>query len=377
MMGRISVLIPDVDDWLSLPVAYCLKTSGKVTVHGLSRRRWRPLRLSKLFASLNYVDDDLDPWLHRIDEIVAKQGVGVVLPVSNSAIRALGEHRQTLSCADRFVPLPEPDVFDIATNKASLTDFLTAHGFRQPTTVKVTAGASRPEGLSVLSFPVLAKPPLSSGGNGIRNFETPKALDDFLAGEGHDEDWVVQEFVPGTDLGVNVLCRNGQIIASTVQHAMIPSSVPYRASTSLEFRTDASAMDVAARLIEKLGWSGIANIDMRRSPTSEVPFVFELNGRYWLTLLGSLKAGVNFPLLACETAMGRLQANRQARETRYFGEQGNALLSLLGGGRFRIRPSETDLDQLFRDPMFFIAIQVAKLVKIFRDKFSSIRAAIL
>ena len=59
-------------------------------------------------------------------------------------------------------------------------------------------------------------------------------------------------------------------------------------------------MSAAEKLIRELGWSGVANIDMRFDTPHQTPLVLELNGRYWFSLQGSLIAGINFPLLACD-----------------------------------------------------------------------------
>jgi len=370
-MGRISVLIPDADEWLSLPVAYCLKSSGRIDVHGISRSKSRPLRLSRLFTSLETSREkfELDFWLARVDEAVARRGIDVVMPVSHLGIKALTEHRSELRCADRLARLPEPDIFNTATSKASLAGFLADNDLLHPKTVVMAAHEPKPDGLSRLRFPVLAKPTLSSGGAGIKRFDNPEELETFFAGQQENEVWVLQEFVQGSDLGVNVLCQDGKIIASTVQHAIVPSSVHYAAATGLEFRCDAPAMGVAKSLVEKLNWSGVANIDMRLGAQGETPLILEVNGRYWLTLIGSLRAGVNFPLLACENLLGDAPgSNRRAERTRYFCGNGNALLSLIGGGRYRIKPRETDIDYLVGDLVFVAAIQLAKYVSLLRDK---------
>ena len=108
-------------------------------------------------------------------------------------------------------------------------------------------------------------------------------------------------------------------------------------------------MTVANKLVHELGWSGVANIDMRYDARHKIPMVLELNGRYWFSLLGSLNAGVNFPLLACEMCLGEIKANRKPHGARYFARKESALLSLVGGGRLGIRPHETDLRYL--DPI--------------------------
>src|SRR5262249_26172672 len=214
----------------------CLNT-GEVTVHGLSRRKSRSFQFSNLLTSFDHMNEfEVSSWLARIDELVAKRRIDVVMPVTNLAIRTLSEHRRSLKCSERLALLPEPHIFDTATNKASLAGILATHGLHHPPTVVVTADAPRPKGLSTLTFPVLAKPPLEGTCDTIRRFETPKELDAFLTGQGKGRDWVVQEFIQGRDLGVNVLCQDGKILASTVQYAIVPSPIPYLPATGFEFR---------------------------------------------------------------------------------------------------------------------------------------------
>jgi hypothetical protein len=117
------------------------------------------------------------------------------------------------------------------------------------------------------------------------------------------------------------------------------------------------------RLVEKLAWSGVANIDIRLDGQRGTPLILEVNGRYWLSLFGSLKAGVNFPLLACEAVFGQLTSNREARKTRYFRGTANVVLSLFGAGRYRVRLGETDLGFLIRAPVFFTSVLIRALIK--------------
>ena len=189
------------------------------------------------------------------------------------------------------------------------------------------------------SRPVLAKPPLSSGGIGIRRFEDLDSLRSFFAEKLSGERWVIQSFIEGHDLGVNVLW----VVAATVHHAIKPSSEPYHPASGIEIGDNPTAMKIAEALVNKLGWSGVANIDMRVDARDNMPMVLEINGRYWLSLLGSLNAGVNFPLLACEICLGTQGANKKPHGARYFSGRESVLLSLFGGGELAIRPRETNL----------------------------------
>lgn len=372
-MDRISVLIPDAEQYFGRPVAYCLKTRGNV-VHALARGRSRSLPFSNLFASFEYMDEpQLGPWLKRIEEIVTERKIDVVMPVSEYAIRALSEHGHSLSCANKLVRLPEHRIFEMATDKASLAKFLAAHGLPLPPTVVVTVGAKRPEALSSLDFPVLAKPPLGYGGHGIKRFETPAELDLFLTCQREGQEWVVQEFIEGRDLGVSVLCQDGDIVACTVQHAIAPSQVPFEAASDLEYKTDEVAIEVIRKLMGELRWSGVANIDMRLRKNGGTPLVLEINGRYWRTLRGALNAGVNFPLLACETVFGSPTSNRQAHDARYFEGLFKMILSLFGGGRYHIKPSETEFGYFLSDPLLGMWVPLSNCARTIRDKLARLK----
>jgi predicted ATP-grasp superfamily ATP-dependent carboligase len=356
-MNPISVLIPDADERLN--VACCLAASRQAIVHGFARHPAPLVRHSQFFDSFEEFKGEfkLKSWISRIGEIVAERRIDVVLPISEFAIKTLSERRQTLSWAATLPQLPDPHTFGIATDKAKLAEFLGSHGLPHPPTVVVTTGIPAHDRLSALEFPVLAKPPLSSGGIGIRRFESLEGLADFLAEQPSDGRWVVQTLIEGRDLSVNVFCRDGQILAATVQQEIKASSRPFESPIGIEFRDDPTAMNVAKELIHELGWSGVANIDMRLSARHKIPMVLELNGRYWFSLLGSLNAGVNFPLLACQACLGEIKATQKPHKARYFSRKESALLSLVGGGRLGIKPNETNLRYL--DPLP-AAISLAK-----------------
>jgi hypothetical protein len=137
-VNRISVLIPDAD--ARLYVAHCLAASRQAVVHGIALHPAPLLKHSKFFVSFEEYKGEFDVkfWLSRIGDIVAERRIDVVLPISEFAIRTLSEHRQALSWAAKLPQMPNPETFDIATDKARLADFLGSHGLPHPPTVVVT-----------------------------------------------------------------------------------------------------------------------------------------------------------------------------------------------------------------------------------------------
>lgn len=353
------MLIPDAE--VQLPVARCLAASKRALVYGLAREPAPFLRHSRFFAAVEEYNAELtlNGWISRIGEIVVDRQIDVVLPISECSIRALSQHRQNLSWANKLPQLPNLHALDTVIDKATLANFLETHGVSHPQTVIATAGTVSRDTFSALEFPVLAKPRISSGGVGIRRFETFASLAAFLDEQPTGERWVVQNFIEGHDRAVNVICRNGVIVAATAQHVIQPANKPFHPAVGVAVKDDPATLSLAERLIHALQWSGVANIDMRFDKNRQLPVVLEINGRYWLSLLASLNAGVNFPLLACEMCMGEVTANRASHKARYFYGREFVLTSLLGGGALGIRPAETNLRYI--DP-FPDVIRLANLL---------------
>ena len=78
--------------------------------------------------------------------------------------------------------------------------------------------------------------------------------------------------------------------------------------------------------------------------------MLELNGRFWGSLLASTAAGVNFPLLWLDLVEGRCPSQPAYGPLKFF-TGGLGIRRVLGLRGPRLRPSETDLRYVLRDPM--------------------------
>ena len=125
-------------------------------------------------------------------------------------------------------------------------------------------------------------------------------------------------------MGCSVLCRDGKILAYTIQKGFIPGLQRFAPPAGIEFVKDDQTFAVVSRLISSLKWSGVANIDLKYDEKNRQVNVLEVNGRYWATILGSLVAGVNFPYLACLAGLGISFSRPDYRLNRFI--RGNAAI---------------------------------------------------
>lgn len=60
----------------------------------------------------------------------------------------------------------------------------------------------------------------------------------------------------------------------------------------------------ALRLLQHVDWHGVAMVEFKVDRHTGVPFLMEVNGRFWGSLQLALDAGLNFPLLLYRMACG-------------------------------------------------------------------------
>jgi len=244
--------------------------------------------------------DDGGDRVDAIVDVARRVGAGVALPILEPAIAFCEEYRDQLSNRLAVPRLPSPILVAEAGDKRRLACLMQRVGIPHPFTVDADV-----DDTSRLPFPLLLKPTSSSGGHGIEWIRSEGELGAALNQlSSRRAGYILQEFVPGRDVGCSVLCRDGEILAHTVQRSERPNVQSFTPSSSLDFIDHPVACDIASRLVAALGWSGVANIDMREDDAGNV-YVLEVNPRYWSTVLGSLYAGVNFPYLQCLAAIGR------------------------------------------------------------------------
>jgi predicted ATP-grasp superfamily ATP-dependent carboligase len=67
---------------------------------------------------------------------------------------------------------------------------------------------------------------------------------------------------------------------------------------------DPIALGQAVALLDRLDWQGPAMVEFKMDEATGVPVLMEINGRFWGSLQLAIDAGVDFPALLVEAALG-------------------------------------------------------------------------
>jgi len=253
------------------------------------------------YANCHYVDgySDAERWIEAIEAIVKQYAIDLIIAGSESAIEFLILHQQRLSLFVNLPELPSKSTFDIAKNKARLSEYISANGLSQPKTFVYRQNVDL-AGISELTFPVLLKLPTEGGGAGIQKFKDESSLKEYLLANDFSEDVLCQEFIDGRDICMSVLCKEGEITAYTIQQTLIEAPKLYAPALTVEFLHNENVLSEVSQLMRLLGWQGVAHIDMRLDEKTGQVYVIEINPRFWMSLMASLIAGVNFTWLYCQ-----------------------------------------------------------------------------
>lgn len=283
-------------------------------------------------------------WFDEHLQLIERYRIQVALPMSDAAVEALLTHRAELpaTCA---LPFPETDRWLEATDKAGLLARSAAAGLDVPRSLTLdrveASGAARQ-----LRYPAVVKPhrstvPGSAHALPVTLVEDAEACTAAIMAL-PDEAFPVllQERIVGPGEGVFLLRWSGGIVAAFA-HRRLRERPPsggisvYRESIALE----PDFYDGAIRLLEDLGWEGVAMIEGKRDLRTGRPVVMEINGRFWGSLQLAIDAGVDFPALLVAAAVGAplppsLPFYREGVRSRWeWGDLDHLLLRLLRSRR--------------------------------------------
>jgi len=310
-----AILITDGTERAALATARALVAAGyevhvaapaRLSLAGVSRGvQPCALRTSPLVSPAAYAAE--------LGRAVSARGIRVLLPMTDASVEAVLEHRHLLPPpAELALPLPDLTSYRRASDKLAVLELGRSAGFEVPETVVLEC----PEQGSDLSqdlFPAVVKPHRSvvdvqgrRATLGVAFVADAGACARALAALPRSAFPVLlQRRVSGVGEGLFVLRWGGRTVARFA-HRRLREKPPaggvsvYRESIP----PDPELVSAGEQLLDTLGWQGVAMIECKRDPESGRHVIMEVNGRFWGSVQLAVDAGVNFPALLVQCALG-------------------------------------------------------------------------
>lgn len=119
---------------------------------------------------------------------------------------------------------------------------------------------------------------------------------------------LLQERIPrtGAALGVSLLFdRHGRERAAFAHRRLREYPVSGGPSTQRVSEPLGETHSYSSQLLSSLDWSGVAMVEWKVHPGTGAPLLLEINPRFWGSLALAVKAGVDFPSVYADAALGR------------------------------------------------------------------------
>jgi D-aspartate ligase len=256
-------------------------------------------------------------------------GSAVLVPCLDQSVLTLSEHRAFLEEHGFLIALPSADTVALLTDKAAFYPFASENGFRIPETHLLYEESDVRRVAAEVTFPCVLKPPLSKSPRWLAETHLKafkaKTADELLRLYTRYAPFanplIVQRWIPGSDRTLYscncYLDRNSepQVVFVSRKLRQWP---PQAGETCLgeECREDVVAEE-AARLLKRVGFSGLAYVEFKRDEESGDYFIIEPNvGRP--TARSGLAEGTGVELLYtmyCDLVGRPLPESRQQRYT--------------------------------------------------------------
>lgn len=230
-----------------------------------------------------------------------------IIPVADQSILVLGEDEREV--APMRLVGPSRAAFERISDKHLLLDRAERVGIRIPAQA-IVAGPIEQSSLPPVAYPVVVKPHRSVAGRqrlSVAYASEPDALHRILMALPPDAYPVLlQERLSGPGTGVFLLRWEDRIVASFA-HRRLREQPPTggHAVMAESIIPPPELLERSIALLAAFGWNGVAMVEYKLDRDGGCPYLMEVNGRFWGSLQLAIDAGVDFPALAVDAAMGR------------------------------------------------------------------------
>jgi predicted ATP-grasp superfamily ATP-dependent carboligase len=239
-----------------------------------------------------------------------REGASLLLPMSEESLTALAGGADLSGLK---VPFPSLETMARINDKQTVLAAAAALGMSVPeqTVAPDRAGVSA-VGAS-LPFPVVVKPARSVSGAGEERakFGVTYAADPAELARRVEAlpdaafPLLLQRRIEGPGTGIFLLIWDAKVLARFAHRRIREKPASGGVSVCAEsIAADPSLVDRSRELLVGLGWEGPAMVEFKEDATTGERYLMEINGRFWGSLQLAIDAGVDFPRLLAEAALG-------------------------------------------------------------------------
>ena len=244
-----------------------------------------------------------EEYVYALYEAIKRWNVSVLFPMTDIAVELTGEYRERLG-ANVTLPVPSMAQYHQLSDKYQLTKWAHEEGIPIPKTLFVPDGIVTNVIDRITTWPVVVKPGRSLvkiGGiwrkTGVQYAHN---ADDLLRLYQEIQclkcPSLIQERILGEGQGVFGLFERGKPLA-LFAHRRLREKPPSGGVSVLResIALPEPATGYALRIAQSVDWQGVMMVEFKIDRATQVPYLMEVNGRFWGSLQLAIDAGADFP----------------------------------------------------------------------------------
>ena len=303
-----SVLLLDCHTVQSLPLLEAYHRLG-AAVGTVSRSRFDPGAVSRYRARRHIIPVrafQQQEYLAGLTGILEEQHYDLVIPLTDSTARLLAKNREALSRYAR-IAVEGGEVFDRIDDKQRTMLVCQENGIPCPRTYSVSDDVDE-IARAVDAYPAAMKPRYGYGAVGFRRLDSEEELRRYYPEAVREfGPMLVEEYIPqtGTQYTCDVYIGRDRQVKSAVIYGK-PRWYPVGGGASC-CNVTVDRPDLIAdcvKLLEKLGWTGYADLDLIEDPRDGSVRIMEINPRIAATAKIAFLAGIDVARQILEDALG-------------------------------------------------------------------------
>ena len=260
--------------------------------------------------------DNAHAFVEAVVDFVRRNRVDLVVPITDWTLQPTSELRNAFDGVCR-VALPPRKAVDAAADKYATIELAQSLGIKVPPTWVVKDPADL-QAIPALDFPVVVKDRFS-----VRRIDDRTVFGSVSYAFGKDElerktnarlqaagDVLIQKFVGGEGIGFACFVWRGSVGLPFAWKRIREIDPRGSASSCREaIELDEQLTSSSERLVQKIGFEGIAMVEYKRSADGEF-VLMEINGRPWGSIALPIASGIDYPRYLIDWCLnGQVPAN--------------------------------------------------------------------
>lgn len=250
-----------------------------------------PLAPSLYFAEKGYllplISDSM--YIEEVKKICLKENIKGIISLIDPELAYISKHKDDFKAIGVQCFVSESEIVEVCFDKLKMFEFLTQNDFKTPKTYATFSSFKIDLLNNEIHFPVLVKPKSGSASIHVYKIYT---LDEVLFLMNQQDDLIIQEFLNGTELGVDcyVDLINNKPVVSFIKQKIRMRSGETDKSKSVVCKTLIALIE---DFVVKLGVKGPIDIDVFE--VDGVYYILEVNPRFGGGYVHAYECGINFP----------------------------------------------------------------------------------